>query len=517
MLVTVGGMDGTQPPALFQRGADTVLAVLVKQLRDVAAGADIEVLAPEWAAESIRAQLPSTVAVTGCRTIRIALNEVIRHAYEAIARGDEVALVDGGLVAHNAALAAVLAGPVAHTSLLVGERALGPGVRTAEDIVVSAGSSAHAVTSPNQDALGVLRIVQQDMGALAEAARGISTTGRVSDTAGDLIDLLIVGLVRLGTRVAAVPLGPYVLYLPQTQLEVGAALVDLLEVDEDRLRLAGTARADDGAFATLVGRRLSRPITRWALRHRIDANQVTLASLGVAFVAALAFVLGNRVGLVIGAILVQAAYVLGCADGEIARYTRQLSQFGGWLDAVSERVKEYLIYAGLAVGAVQAGDALPGGAIDGATMWGLAGSMLAVHACRQMVDAGFAVRHAEWQAEEAPEPLSLPLNRRDDVPVAAPAPAHATTAEPRSEQARDRMPFSVARGAVEWLEHTDRITAMVWLRRALAMPVGERWFVISVGAAFFGPREVFIALLATTGAAVVYMTIGRLLRSMAHA
>jgi hypothetical protein len=59
-----------------------------------------------------------------------------------------VSLIDGGIVAHNEALAVVLTEPTSGTALLVGEHNGSSGVRTAEDIVVSAGSSVHAVTDP---------------------------------------------------------------------------------------------------------------------------------------------------------------------------------------------------------------------------------------------------------------------------------------------------------------------------------------------------------------------------------
>ncbi len=523
-------MDGSQPSALFERGSTTVLGALVGQLGQIAPDARVAVLAPEWAAESIRSTLPSTISVTACRTIRISLDEVVRHAYEALARGDEVAVLDAGIVAHNEALAAVLAGPSGGTSLLVGEHSAGPGVRTADEIVVSAGSSVHTVTEPDRDGLGVLRVAQADLGSLAEAARGISSVGRVSDTASDLVDLVTVGLVRLGTRIRAVPVEPYLLVRPHTQLEVGAALVDLTDVDEERLRLVSIARAEDGFYGQFVGRRLSRFVTRRAVRTGIGANQVTFASAAVALLAGVVFATGTRTGLVTGAVLLQVSFVLGCADGEIARYLRRDTPFGGWLDAVSERLKEYAVYAGLCIGAARSGD----------EVWTLAAAMLAVLAYRQMVDAGFAVRQAEWRAEEAPEPLTLPINLRDDAPAQTDTLGHSPVAStsgpataaggtpavgvragargaPGGHPSHRAAAGGFPRGAVDLLETTNKVPALAWLKRTLTMPVGERWLVISVVAALYGPREVFVVLLTATAVAVTYMTIGRMLRSMAHA
>ena len=63
------------------------------------------------------------------------------------------------------------------------------------------------------------------------------------------------------------------------------------------------------------------------------------------------FATGERVGLVAGALLLQLSLVVDCVDGEVARYTRAFSSLGAWLDASTDRVKEYACYAGLAFGA----------------------------------------------------------------------------------------------------------------------------------------------------------------------
>src|SRR4030095_14639507 len=89
LLVAVGGMDGTQPAALFDRAEGTVLAALVAQLREGGPDGRGSVRAREGAAESTRGNFPASVPVPPCRTIRIALDEVVRHAYEALAKGDE--------------------------------------------------------------------------------------------------------------------------------------------------------------------------------------------------------------------------------------------------------------------------------------------------------------------------------------------------------------------------------------------------------------------------------------------
>ena len=50
-----------------------------------------------------------------------------------------------------------------------------------------------------------------------------------------------------------------------------------------------------------------------------------------------------------GAALVYLSFVLDCVDGQLARYTRRFSKFGGYLDSVFDRTKEYVAFAGLAI------------------------------------------------------------------------------------------------------------------------------------------------------------------------
>jgi hypothetical protein len=50
----------------------------------------------------------------------------------------------------------------------------------------------------------------------------------------------------------------------------------------------------------------------------------------------------------------------------------------------------------------------------------------------------------------------------------------------------------------------------------IVMPIGERWLIISVVAVLWGPRAVFVVLLATGVIAAIYTTFGRVLRSHAE-
>jgi len=504
-------MDGRPAAALLPRRDATVLTALLDQLVALDVPGRRIVLCPEWTAAAVRDQLGDRLdEVVACRTVREELDVVAKSAAEGTG---EVIVVDGGIVAHNEALAKLLLEPRMGTGLLIGERYTGPGVRTADGIVVSAASRVHTVTEPDGDGLGVLRVSMTDTAMLAEVARSVSAIGRVPDTADGLVELLTVGMVRSGVRVAAIPVQPYVLHRPRTELEVGAALVDLSEIDEERLRLASSDRPGDGLYAMLVVRRISRHGTRLALRYGLRPNVITAISLGIALAGAGLFLLGNRLGWVLGAIMLQVAFVADCVAGEVARYTRAFSPVGTWLAGITDRTKEYAVYAALAAGA----------AGIGGSIWLLAGATLALQAFRQSADFGFGVRQAERRVDHLSEPVELPINRRDDASelqfaeLAQAGPAHHARARGVGVVLTGfgGTGASLGRRAVRLSEATSRVAVLAWLKRLIIFPIGERWLVISVVAAFFVPRTVFVVLLSWGGVAVLYTVTGKVLRSMA--
>ena len=61
----------------------------------------------------------------------------------------------------------------------------------------------------------------------------------------------------------------------------------------------------------------------------------------------------------------------------------------------------------------------------------------------------------------------------------------------------------------------DRIPQIRWLKKIVAFPIGERFAVISITAALFDARTVFIVMLAWGGFAYAYVLLGRILRSLA--
>ena len=317
---------------------------------------------------------------------------------------------------------------------------------------------------------------------------------RVAAAPRDTVALLLLGLVRGGAPVFAVYLRTLFWSRPLSSAAVARTERRIAELDEDRLLLDSAVKSADGFFTTFFVSPYSRYIARWAARRGLTPNQVTLASLVIGVLAAAAFAVGERWGLVAGAVLLQAAFTTDCVDGQLARYTRQFSRFGAWLDSILDRAKEYLVFAGLAIGAARAGD----------PVWLLACSALVLQTVRHTSDASHAFMQREGTGAVRQPPLEQPLDH-----AGAALEARRTAASPPPPR---RGSFA-ARVLSSWAR-LDDVRVVRWLKRMAAFPIGERFAVISITAALFTPRVTFIALLAWGGFAIAYTQSGRVLRAI---
>lgn len=95
---------------------------------------------------------------------------------------------------------------------------------------------------------------------------------------------------------------------------------------------------------------LSTPITELAARLGLHPNTMTLISLCLGLIACFFFSEGDTVSLYIGALILYISYVLDWCDGQLARFTGKMSPFGGWLDQMCDRIKEFGFVSTLACG-----------------------------------------------------------------------------------------------------------------------------------------------------------------------
>jgi phosphatidylglycerophosphate synthase len=226
----------------------------------------------------------------------------------------------------------------------------------------------------------------------------------------------------------------------------------------ERARIQQAVKQDDSPFTTFAVSPWSKYVAWWASRQGLTPNQVTVASLAVALVAAGFCCLGARWGYVTGAVLLQASFGLDCADGQLARLTGTFSDFGGWLDAIVDRLKEYAVYAGLAVGSARAGD----------DVWPLAVTALVLQTLRHAVDFSWSVTPASTSA--------------------------------------------LAEGAQRRAAGQQR--RWHWARKVAILPIGERWALISVLTALTVPRVVLVVLIAVGVLAGAYMLLARVRRCL---
>ncbi len=106
-------------------------------------------------------------------------------------------------------------------------------------------------------------------------------------------------------------------------------------------------KTSDGPISRYLNRPVSTRITRHFLRTDITPNYVSFLSFILATLGAIFFFLGGYVNLVIGAILAQVSSVIDGCDGEIARLKFQITEFGGWFDAVLDRYADAFLLFGL--------------------------------------------------------------------------------------------------------------------------------------------------------------------------
>jgi phosphatidylglycerophosphate synthase len=446
-----------------------------------------------WEGGTVLDRLSGQLESLGCDVHVVAPDEDGIQAVAEIARTASGAILVGygDIVTHREALAALLRDPRVPSGILASDD---PGaawaVRTDRGRVLSVASPYHAVGAPNHAFLGLLKVAPADRPALVAAAAELAAVAAKPPPAWpdhDAPALLAVALVRSGVRLSQSFLRELFWARPGNREELDRAASELARIDEQQVVLDSAVKATDGFFTTFFVSPYSKYIARWAARRGLTPNQVTTASMVVGVVAAAAFATGERWGLIAGAVLLQLAFTLDCVDGQLARYTMTFTRFGAWLDSVFDRAKEYVVYAGLALGASASGD----------QVWLLAGAALTLQTVRHALDFSFAAAEQHSMAAAPQRPLEDPSDG-----VAAAGSAARPVRPVRSEQ------------VLSGWNRLNRWPGMIWVKRVLVFPIGERFAVISLTAALFTPRTTFVVLLAWGTFAALYGLAGRLLRSL---
>jgi hypothetical protein len=381
------------------------------------------------------------------------LSELLRLFTES---SDDVVFVDEHAVITEPHLELLTDFPRSASAALVGKQTDFSDTLVRATQVVSATSASHKPTEANRVFTGAIRLSKNQAPEITKALQAaISRNAK-----GHALDLLLVALVRATIRVDAVELIGAAFARSQDEAVRAEVTRGLAKINIPMLRLKMANRANDGFFSVFFLRRVSKLLTWAAVKIGATPNQVTIASFAIGLYAAFLFSQGDTWSLIVGAILLQVSIIVDCVDGELARYTRKFSELGAWLDAITDRVKEYAVFLGLAYGAfVQ----------NGQNLWVLAAVLMAIQTFRHLSDYNFSQVVKARSAEETP------------VPVDFMADWDGVTAQMAEVDADDEHAYTKRR-------------IRYWLGKIVIFPIGERWLAISVTAAVGGALFTFTAL-----------------------
>ena len=322
--------------------------------------------------------------------------------------------------------------------------------------IISASSATHKTTEANRVFTGAIRFSKKQQPEINSALEGaIASTAK-----GHPLDLALVALVRANLTVDAVELVDAPFSRSQDAAVKAQTSEAIAKIKIPMLRLKLANRANDGFFSVFVLRKVSKLLTWAAVKIGATPNQVTMASFAIGLYAAFLFSQGDFWSVLLGAVLLQVSIIVDCVDGELARYTRKFSELGAWLDAITDRVKEYAVFLGLAYGAY---------VHHNQNLWLLAALLMTIQTFRHLSDYNFSQVVKARNAETIPKPVDF-MAEWDGVT------AQIEQTDP------DEEPSLIKR----------RIR--YWLGKIIIFPIGERWLAISFTAAVGGALFTFTVL-----------------------
>ena len=352
----------------------------------------------------------------------------------------DLLLVDENTIVTKPHLELLTDYPRSTTTALVAPKFHGD-VRVTGDRVAGASSNFHNLEDGNHTFVGILRLSQNQRAEIIETLTKVKN----SEAYGEAIDLVLVALVRAAVVVSPASLtgAPYIRSAEENAKANVQEEINGLNIARLRLKMAN--RANDGFFSVFVLRKFSKLFTWAAVRLKMTPNQVTLISFAIGLLSAYEFSRGTFWTIFTGAILLQLSIIVDCVDGELARYTRQFSALGAWLDAITDRIKEYLVFFALAYGAAK----------SGRDLWIPAMFMMVFQTFRHLSDYNFA---------------RINKVRSTNLPV---------------------IDFNQASDGFVPVDKVKKSRLEYWAKKAIQFPIGERWLVISVASIIGGAGFTF--------------------------
>ena len=331
--------------------------------------------------------------------------------------------------------------------------------------IASASSSSHKITIGNRKFVGALLLSQKQREEIIQSLKAAAEKA----LKGNALDLTLVAITRAMIKVDAAEVwaAPFARSTDAKVREETQKAIN--SINMGRVRLSMANRANDGFFSVFFLRKFSKLLTWVAVKVGATPNQVTLISFAIGLYSAYAFSQGSFWWIFLGALLLQLSIIVDCVDGELARYTRKFSQLGAWLDAVTDRVKEYMVFLGLAIGAEK----------QGRDLWIPAMAMMAIQTFRHLSDYNYA-RVTRIRAEaKFIEPVEYTADFDGIIPV-------------------EREP----KGRLRY-----------WLGKIIQFPIGERWLAISASAVIGGAAFTFTIMPILAAISFIVVFRGRIIKT----
>ena len=336
--------------------------------------------------------------------------------------------------------------------------------RVGQGRISGATSGYHEVGHGNHTFLGIIRLSQFQRNEIIE----ILSKVKDSNYPGNAIDLILVALVRAALVVAPAEVAGAPFIRSDDANERIATQNEIAALNDARLRLKLANRANDGFYSVFFLRKISKLFTWLAVRLKMTPNQVTLISFGIGLLSAYEFSKGNFWAIFAGAVLLQLSIIIDCVDGELARYTRQFSQLGAWLDAITDRIKEYLVFFALAYGAAK----------NGHDLWILAMGMMLFQTFRHLSDYNFARINKIRSSYLAP------------------------------------IDFHLKHDGYKTVDYEKKTRFEYWSKKAVQFPIGERWLAISATSVIGGAKFTFLVMPILSLISIALVFRGRVKKSL---
>ncbi|GAA3750778.1 hypothetical protein [Salinactinospora qingdaonensis] len=263
-----------------------------------------------------------------------------------------------------------------------------------------------------------------------------------------------------------------------------------------------------GSLAGHLLRPVTEPLAQWAARSALTPTRVHEITLLLAVLAAVWFTGGGPLHTAIGAVVLAAVLLADAFAAELPEGHDDALAL--WFGPLARGLREYIVYAGVAVGGL---------ATVGGDVWGWATGAILAHALRTSVSTARRAEPAPASggAQQPAEPLpataggrsARPLSPIDAVdPSRSTVPEHAdlSLTDELLGAPRNQPAHTSANGRRQWPRRPrrgPRVATVAWFSQP------TRFAVLAVTPVVWDARAAFLILIVGCALAVIVRSVGR--------